>query len=178
MTTVLALPILFNAVVARFESERTDALQVFGWRARAQRPGVARRIVWEPGDGGSVGRLDGARSPGGNPRSLGTLHELFTLYIEAQDPSAAEDELAQYSTARLLFDATHRAIYLAAHGTVALESLDWITGANERRFGASLRAVYSIDAVVPDAPYATAPADTHAEIADSALDVTETVTTA
>lgn len=173
MTTVLALPLLYEAVSARFTAESTNAPCVFGWRASAQAPGYARRVVWEPGEDGDAGTLVGARSPGGNPRSLGTLHERFTLYIEAQDPAAAEDELAQYTAARLLFDAVHRAIYLAAHGTVALESLAWVTEKNVRRYGATLRAVYAIDAMIPDLPMTGAPVDTGAQITTTALDVPE-----
>jgi len=152
--------------------------QVFGWRPPAQRTGQPRRICWVPGKDGDVGKLAPARNPGRNPRPLATLLELFTVYIEAQDPSAPEDELAQYQVARELFDAWLRAVHLAARGTYTVESLAWVDEKKERRFGATLRAVCTVQAMVPDAEFDSAPVDTEADVTTSLLDVDEHTETA
>lgn len=176
MAVVLALPHLYDAVVARFAAEGTSVPNVFGWREPTKRSQTARRIVWVPGDDktGELGELGAAKFPGRDPRPLATLDELFTVYLSAQDPTAPETERAQYQIARELFDAWWRAVHLAAHGTVVLRKSSWVIERKERRFGATIRALCSIQAMVPDAVADFAPLETGAEIATSELDVTET----
>lgn len=180
MAIILALPALVDAVTARFEAE-LDAppAQSFGWREPARQP-RSHRIVWVPGDdeGDALGEVSAAKYPGRNPRPLATVHELATVYLEAVDTSARENERAQYVAARLLFDAWLRAVYLAAHGTYRIESVRWVTGAKERRYGAAIRVLLSIEAMVPDEAHELVPADAHAEIDVEELDVSETMTTA
>jgi hypothetical protein len=177
----LALPKLYADVMARFATDAaaedppgTAPSQAFGWREPAKRSG-SMRVVWVPGDDstGEIGEMGPARNPGRNPRSLGTLAELFTVYLEAVDLTAPENELAQYKVARHLFDAWFRALYLAAHGTVALRSVAWVTDKTLRRYGATIRVVGTIESVVADAPLETAPVDVHAEIEVNELDVSE-----
>lgn len=186
MTVVLALETLYDAVRARMDADTlaldptaTPVPQPFGWREPPKRTGTMR-IVWVPGDdeSGDIGELGPARNPGRNPRSLGTLRELFTVYIEAADQAAPENERKQYTATRLLFDAWLRAVHLAAHGTFAIESASWVNDKATRRYGATLRVLATIEAMVPDAPLEIAPVDTRASIAVSELDVTETVRTA
>lgn len=179
----LAVTHLFDEVVARMDADAAaqdppvaPVPQVFGWREPARQP-HAPRIVWVPGDdeSGDVGELGPARNPGGNPRSLGTLHELVTVYIEAVDPSAHENEIAQYVAARLLLDAWLRAVYLTAHGAYSIERTQWVNTRKERRYGATLRVLLSVEAVIPDEPAVLAPTDTRALIDVEELDVTETM---
>jgi hypothetical protein len=189
MAVVLALPRLYDAVVARFAADAAaleqdppavPPAQPFGWRAPAQQPRGAR-IVWVPGDdsSGDLGELGPAKQPGRDPaRPLATLGELFTVYLEAHDGSAPENERAQYQATRELFDAWWRAVYLAAHGTVTVEDARWMTARKERRFGATLRVLASVEAMVPDAPYAYAPLDTRAVIDVEELDHAEQMQTA
>lgn len=173
MADVLALEHLFDAVVARFTAEGTVAVNAFGWRVPAQHP-VGARIAWVPGDpAGNVGVVLPARNPGRNPRPIATLSELFTVEISAQDPTAPEDERAQYRVVRLLRDAWHRAVHLAVHGTFAIRSETWLIDKKERRHGATLRIICSIEAMVPDEAQETAPVDTSAELDVEELDVTE-----
>lgn len=174
MAVVLALPRLFDAVVDRFADEGTAVTNAFGWREPARRTGEMR-IVWVPGDdqSGALGDVLSARNPGRNPRPLATLGELFTVFVEAVDATAPEDERKQYEAARVLFDAWFRAVYLAARGTVAIRSAAWVTSKKERRYGATLRVVCSVEAMVPDAPAEIAPADARAVIDVEELDVTE-----
>lgn len=177
MAIIFALPRIYDAVVARFAADGTAVPNVFGWRTVAQRPAGVKRIAWVPGDDGELGKLGAARSPGGlgaGARSLGTLHELFTVYIQAQDAAAAESERTQYQATRELFDAWWRAVYLAAHGTVTVESARWVDEKLERRFGACLRIVCTVDAMIPDAVYTVAALETGAQVSTSALDETET----
>ena len=176
--TTLALPYLFDAVAARFAAEGTSVPMVFGWREPAQRPATLPRIAWVPGDDGKVGAIAPARQPGRNPRPLATLVELVTIYVEADDPAALTNERAQYIAARSLFDALYRAVYLAARGIFALVDLRWVDARKELRRGATLRAVFSIEAVLADEPVAVAPAGVRAVIDVVELDVTETIETA
>ncbi len=181
MTVVLALPKLYADVAALMAADAaalippaTSPTQYFGWREPAKRKG-ARRIVWVPGnDAGDLGKLLPAKHPGQNPRPLATLGELFTVYLEGQDPSAPENELAQYQQTRLLFDAWVRAAYLVARGTFEIVSAAWVIDKKERRFGTAIKIVGTVQAMIPDAPLEAAPAETGAAIATSELSVTET----
>lgn len=174
MAIILALPKLFDDVVARFLAESVAVPNVFGWRKPAQRSGTTKRIVWVPGNDGALGELVDAHQPGRNPRPIATLRELFTVLIEAHDPSGAEDERKQYQAARELFDAWYRAVYLAARGNLSVVEAAWVDDKNERRFGAALRVVASIGAMIPDEESDIAPAETAVEVATSLLNVTET----
>jgi hypothetical protein len=176
MAIILALPKLFDDVVARFAAEGTVVPNLFGWRTPPQKLVTSSRICWVPGDdSGALGELLPARHPGGNPRSLATLGELFTVWIVTSDPDAAkrENERAQYQSARELFDAWWRAVYLAAHGTVRVESASWVPEKKERRFGAAILVVGVIEAMVPDEEHDSAPVDTKAVIDVTELNVTE-----
>jgi hypothetical protein len=176
MTDTLALEQLYNDVVARFTAEGTSCTSLFGWRVPAQQV-LGARIAWVPGDpSGNAGQDGPARNPGRNPRPIGTLRELFHVIISSSDLTAPENELRQYKATRLLRDAWHRAVYLAAHGTFAIQSETWIVEKNERRFGAALRIVCVIESMIPDEPATTAPVDTSAVIDVSSLDQTETLT--
>lgn len=149
----LALDHLYDAVTARFTAEfASPPLQVFGWREPAKRAGAMPRIVWVPGDdeSGDLGTWLPARNPGRNPRPLATIGELVTVYFEAVDLTAPEDERAQYRAARLLYDAWLRAVYLAAHGTFVVVAHRWEKERSTRRYGATIRAVLSIQSMVPD----------------------------
>jgi hypothetical protein len=181
MSDTLALESLFDAVSARFVAEAlaqdppaTAPLQVFGWREPSKRAGSMPRIVWVPGDDGSgdLGAFAAARQPGRNPRPLATIRELATVYIEAVDSTAPENERAQYRAARLLYDAWFRAVYLAARGTFEIRSHKWMADTQVRRYGATIRVVLSIEAMVPDEAYDVVGANARAVI-DSILDETE-----
>ncbi len=176
MATKLALEYLYESVVARFTAEGTAATQVFGWREPPKQLAGPPRIVWVPGDpAGSLGEIGGARYPGRNQtspdpdlgRPLATLRELFTCYIHAEDASDPQDELLQFKAARLLYDAWYRAVYLAAHGIFLQRSAAWHGDPNERRRGATIRVVASVESMIPDSPLALAPADTAAHVTPS-----------
>ncbi len=177
---VLALELLYDAVVARFALEGPVCAQPFGWRFVAQHHEGAR-IVWVPGNpAGAVGRIGPARNPGGEPRSLGTLAEQFYVVISAQDATAPENERLQYRATRLLRDYWFRALYLAARGTFTIETEEWLVDKKERRFGTALRVVGTIQAMIPDAgpgepETEDAPAGTGAELDVTELDNTETL---
>jgi len=181
MAEILALELLFDSVVARWAHEagpgETPVPNLFGWREPAQKLTIGTRIVWIPGDpNGDFGAIVPVTQPGRNPRSLATLDELFTVEILAHDPVALENERAQYHVTRLLFDAWWRACYLAMPGRVAIVKNEWITDRKERRFGAGIRAVCSVSAMIPDTPYEQISADDNpAAIVDTHIhDVTET----
>lgn len=158
MAVVLALPKLFDDVVARFTAEETAIVNLFGWREPAKKivnpKGTAAKIAWVPGTpDGKLGVVGPAKYPGRNPRSIATLLENFYVEIQAVDvdPLLRENERAQYQIVRLAYDAWYRAIYLAAHGTVAVVDDYWMkSGQPERRFGAGIRAVCTIESMIPD----------------------------
>lgn len=160
MSDTLALEQLFKDVVQRFEDDETVVPNVFGWRESAHRGGQQNRICWVPGDpSGAAGEVTSARQPGRNPRPIGTLEELFTVYIEGRDivNMDLEHELAQYKAARLIFDAWFRAVYLSAAGRnlVQVKSAAWMVDRTARRHGATLRVVCTVQAMIPDAAYET-----------------------
>lgn len=172
MGVTLALPKLYDDVETLLADEAaasspptTPVPMAFGWRAPAYR-GVSHRIVWVPGDdsNGNLGDLAVAREPGRNPRPLWRLGELFTVYLEAFDAASPEDERAQYQAARELFDTWARAIYRVARGTIAVRNVSWVTDKKVRRFGATLRVLAMVDAMVPDLPSDIAPVDTSATV--------------
>lgn len=177
MTDTLALEALYNAVVTRFAEELPAVEHTFGWREPNRQQGGTSRVVWRPGDeAGGVGEVGPARNPGRNPRPLATLHEAVTLYIQGCDLTAPDNELAQWKATRLLFDAVVRAIYLAAHGTYEIKSVNWAERYNERRFGATIILNLAVESMIPDSAQMPAPVDTSAVIGDSIDDLTETVT--
>lgn len=177
MAEILAVERLYDAVAARFVAEGTGAVNVFGWRTPAQHA-LGNRVAWAPGDPtGNAGATGPAKQPGRNPRSLGTLHELFTVTITGADMTAPDDERAQYKAARLLRDAWFRAVYLAAHGTFAIKSERWLTEQLERRRGAALQIVCELQAMIPDVARTGAPADVAAAIDVELADVRELDTT-
>lgn len=176
MADTWALTKLFDAVVTRFAAESLVVPNAFGWREPAKKAVTGKRIVWYPGDpNGDLGELASARYPGRNPRPLATLLELFTVEITSSDASAPETERTQYLAVRSLFDAWYRAVYLAASGTVKVISSEWVIDKNERRHGACIRVIASIEAMIPDAEITASPADTTADITSVALDVSQHV---
>lgn len=171
MSYVLALTSLYDGVVSRMEAAGYTGEQPFGWREPAKRL-AGRRIVWVPGDDDAVGDVGAPKKPGRNPRPLWTIDELCTVFVEAFDEAAPEDERAQYQAVRELLDAWLRAVYLEAHGTVEIADLRWVTDKNLRRAGAAVRAVLTVQAMVPDAPdpSLTAASTTTASSTDAGID--------
>jgi hypothetical protein len=177
MPTVLALPVLYEAVVARFAAESTVCAQSFGWLEQPRLATVTARITWMPGDfGGNLGPIEAPKQPGRNPRPLATLAELCTVDVFAFDPSAPTVELAQYTATRLLFDAWYRAVYLAARGTFAVQSSEWVRPKSGRPHGACIRAILRLDSMIPDIAHAVAPLDSDIDLVVSLLDRDENLT--
>lgn len=187
MPSELALPWLYRTVSAALAADGTPVQNLFGWRIPAQHP-TGNRIAWVPGDPtGTLGLVTAPRNPGGNPRTLGTLTELFTCIIFGQDPADPENELLQYSIVRYLRDAWYRAVYNAAHGSFQVRAEKWEIAKLERRYGAALSVLCEIQATIPDEPFpATDPPavieipnpDLHpveAELTVSELDVDEVI---
>lgn len=149
MADTWALPALYTAVVARFASDSLDVPQVFGWLEPEKKVVTGPRIVWYPGDPSrAMGEMRPPKWPGRNPRALGSIDELFTVECTSIDTSDSSD-MAQYLAARELFDAWHRAAFLHATSTLTVRSLEWLLPL-ARRAGACIRAVCSIEAMVPD----------------------------
>lgn len=185
MAEVLAIPLIFDAVVARFADEGTNVPMFFGRRDVARQQTSGSRIVWAPGDpSGVMGPVGPAKRPGesaAGPRGLATINEYVSVYITTSDSSDPENDRAQYVAARLLFDAWFRAVYLAAQTVrtnFSLDACSWIRPSAERRHGAGILAVLSVEGRIPDEAHPVAPSDssvvasvTHVE------DLTETVST-
>lgn len=153
MAEQLALDWLYCQVVSRFQEDGNTTPHLFGWREPARRETPGSRIVWIPGDDddGSMGEVTVARYPGRLPaKPLGTLNELFTVRIWGQADDAPEDERAQYLAARFLFDEWYRAAFLAARDTIKVTDTRWDVTFKERRHGACIRALCTIEAMIPD----------------------------
>lgn len=174
---IFALPDLFDGVVTRFAAEGTNVPNLFGWREVPQKIVTGNRIIWVPGDpDGDMGEL----SIGGsvvtsktNPRTLFNLGELFHVYLVANDPAAPEDERAQYTALRTLYDAWLRAVYLKATGRFEIQSSKWLVGRTARRFGNAALITATINAPILDVETPVAPIDTGADVDVHELDVTE-----
>jgi hypothetical protein len=180
MAIVFALPALLQAVVDRFAVEGPWLVapviappapgipipNVFGWKKPEQQMLRGNRVIWVPGDddNGDVGEYLSPRQVGQNPRSLARLGELFTIYIVGEDKTQPENEIAQYNATRALHDAWFRAVHLAAYGTFKLNKPRWFGEAKERRRGATMRLVGTIEAPLPDEIHDFVAADAHAEV--------------
>jgi hypothetical protein len=174
MADTWALPKLFDDVVARFLAEGNTASNSFGWREPPRKLVTGKRITWIPGNiDGDLGEIGSARYPGRNPRPLATLHEYFTVEITAADATSPENERLQYLACRELYDQWYRAVYLAARGTFKIITNEWIIDKKERRYGAAIRVVCSIEAMIPDLELTSAPVDTGADIDVDELDESE-----
>ena len=162
MAVVFALEHLFDKVVQRFAAEGTSIENSFGWKDPPRQSTNPNRIIWTPGDGsGSLGDLGAPRYPGGQPaRPLAMLLESFTALIVGDNPQSPNDDRAQYHQTRLNYDAWLRAVYLAAVGTFTIKSQAWDVTRKEGRMGAAIKVVGTIQAVIPDAPYTFADANT------------------
>jgi hypothetical protein len=181
MAVVFALENLFDLVVQRFADEGTLIANTFGWKEPVRQSTETNRIIWVPGDtSGSLGDIVGPRYPGGLPaRPLAMLNELFTCWIVGANPSDPNSDRAQYNATRLNYDAWMRAVYLAAYGTYLIKSSTWDIARKEGRFGAMIKVVGMVQAVIPDTPLTLAPVDTDAVVTaqiGSTTDPPETIT--
>jgi len=161
MSETLALPLLFDAVAARFALDESPVVFEYGWKEAAkqlnQGPDGAARIVFVPGDEKfKLGKDLPVDKPGRNPRSLGTLEELFTVFIWAVDATATT-ERAQASAARKLYDQWYRAAYLATHtdgdnglGPLTIVDQRWNKEKIESSFGAEIIVTATIQAAILD----------------------------
>lgn len=177
MAVIFPVTRLYDAVRARFLAESVPVAMLFGWRTPFQQLETGNRIVWVPGDpDGALGELLPPKYPGRNPRALANLGELFYVEISAADVADPENERAQYQATRELFDTWLRAVQLAAHGTYRVVSAKWLTEKNDRRHGAAIRAVVSIQSVVFDQVFEGVEANAgHAALNVAELEVTESL---
>lgn len=155
MPEVLALPLLHDAVEARFADEGATCAFLFGWREPATQV-RGPRIVVVPGDdvaGTFASGIGAPKKPGQNPRGLANIPELFHVIVSTADLADAENERVQYTACRLLLDGWIRAAVLYAGPRLRYVSGSWLTDRSTRRYGASLVTVWSIDAVVPDVTF-------------------------
>lgn len=175
---MFAAEVLFDRVVERFEAEGNETVQLFGWRKPAKHKVTTSRIVWVPGDHGNAGAHRPARDPGGNPRSVGVLEELFTIEIASVDSSDLRDERLQYRAVRELHDAWFVAMHQAAYGTFRVVSSEWTNDRTEIVHGAEMVVVVAIDTPIFDRCALTVPVDVRAEINVQLNGVEATVQTA
>lgn len=175
MAIILALEKLHTDVIAAFTADKRNVPQPFGWQEAAKQVLLPERIVWVPGDdsSGDLGKVAPPKYPGGNPRPLGTLEELFTCRISAHDPSNAANEALQYRATRLLFDEWFRAVRRAAPGQFEIMKAAWIIEKNQHRYGAAIRVLGAIQSMIPDYTLTPIPVDSHATVTLVELDRTE-----
>jgi hypothetical protein len=177
---VFALEQLYSQVSSQFAIElgpdSKPVPNLFGWRTSRQQLVNGQRIVWYPGDpSGALGDIANAKYPGRiDPgRPLATLAELFTVELSSVDASDNENEAHQYHNVRLLYDAWYRICYKYAHGTFKVKSSSWINTKLERRFGAAIRAICTVEAMIPDVPFVGILTNTSGDFNVYELDVVE-----
>lgn len=183
MAVVLALPKLFDDLVARIAAEVVPPAVatpcVWGKRQVAKQDPGPPRIVIVPGDDddGDLGELGPPKQPGRVPRAIANLDELFSVYLEAADRTSdavLDTERAQYQVCRELFDSFYRHAHASAPGRFRLLEARWAVEKVQRPYGATVRLLCSIEAPVFDAIPGTAPKDAKADVATSVYAVTET----
>lgn len=178
-----ALEALYREVGALFDSEGTvvsdgiedkEITQSFGWREPAKLMESAPHIVWVPGDpNGGAGTIVSPRQPGQTPaRSLNDFDELFYVEFHGINRAEFENEKAQYNAAMTLFHLWWRAVYIARCARVAFVSASWLNERKERRAGATLRAICSVQCPILDTAFSPV-VDGVAAISVEMLDVTD-----
>lgn len=177
MADTLALEYFYNRALTRLAVFRPTLADVtrFGWREPTKQLAATNRITWVPGTPtGKAGNVGPVKYPGRNPRSLGTLDELFTVYIVGFDATAPHNEMAQWRATRFLYDSWFASLQWAAQGQYAVISQDWELSKNEYRAGATLVVVAAVQSMIPDLVRTPAPVDVHGHIATTELGITET----
>jgi len=172
MAVKTAFSTLVGLANADMAARVTDLEAVFGWREVPRQQTKPRRVVWVPGDKtGKAGKLLGAtKAPIATvtrtgqatvARNLADLDELFTVYVQAYDPTDPANEAKQYNETRMLFDALIAAIYRVSHGAhavgvVHVDDPIWSVNQNEQKHGGRLTVVGHVRSPIPDDPINTA----------------------
>lgn len=174
MSDELAIPLLYDAVAARFASEDTPCSLHFGWR-EPPRQVTGPRIVMVPGDpNGAAGEVGMAKHPGRNPRPLANFAELFHIVVSgAGDATDPTNERAAYIATRLLFDAWYRAAWKFAGNRMTPVSAEWLIERSTARFATTLVAVFAMDASINDLSLTTVDFAVRGLATVSLLDVDE-----
>jgi hypothetical protein len=158
MTDQVAGAYIFEQVSALFaaRADRADTLFKFGWKEPDKKiEGMVRsKITFVPGDtGGKLGKLGMAKYPGESgtkARPLGSLGELFTIYVFAFDRASPESEIAQYNACRLLWDDLYAAMWRVYHGHFSIDDLVYSHKTLERKSGCEIRALLNVIVPLPD----------------------------
>lgn len=179
MAEVLAIPLLYDAVEARFTADATPCALAFGRKARTEQV-TGPRIVMAYGDpAGVAGEIGPAKQVGRNPRPLGTFAEIFHVIVSgagsATDPT---NERAAYTATRLLFDAWYRAAFLYAGPQLVFVGAQWLIDRVTARFATSFIATFSLEAMIPDAALGLVDFTARGLLTSTMLDHDETVETA
>jgi hypothetical protein len=168
MAAELAIDLMFEDLVSNLAADGNTARVLFGQRAltatRSAPVEAQARVVVVPGDEkGALGEYGPATKPrlgigASTPRTLGTLKEVFRVYVWAQDRSVADGhpdyERAQYRAARFLHDQVYRAIFNGRVGTVQAQMTkpQLVQGAVERKAGCELVFWVVLTVKIPDDP--------------------------
>lgn len=146
---------LYDAMVANLTEYQVTAKVVFGRREPPkqlnQGTGRANRVVFEPGDpNGKAGTPEPVRHPGWNPRPVGRIAEIATIYCWGYDRDHPGDESAHYAVARALYGQTYRALRNAAVGNLVFGPPEWIVDKTERFFGYECRFTVTFGTAILD----------------------------
>jgi hypothetical protein len=155
MAVIFAMNNLYRNVRADLAVRDPGVQIVFGWkqpnRQNTSTGASFARIDWVPGnEAGDMGEDKPAREINRKPRILADLDEDFHVILRGHDASAPEDEEAQYSIIRLLYDEWRASVYRAAHGTVQVGKPRWVVSKTERRLGASCVVPCIMRSPIPD----------------------------
>lgn len=158
MSSVLAVPLLYEACRTAMTLEGNAARMSFGRRQPAQQvnqgPFGGCRIVWVPGKDTSVGTYAPAHRPGRNPRPLQTLLEYVTVYVWGHDATKPDDEMAHYQACRMLHDDCIRIMWHESHTTVPTRihwyDPTWVYEHLEKVYGYELKFTLEVSCMIPD----------------------------
>lgn len=176
MARTLALEHLYDGVAERLAVVDPSIDVRFGWREPTKQDDDAKRLIFVPGDNAwNVGTLKGAKYPGRVPRPVGTLVELFHVYVVAFDATDLDNERLQYAAARHLYDCLFAAVKRVSGVTAQVVGQRWETGKKEFRRGAAIVVTFTIESMIAEDSSATGTnaAPVGADVTDRLGDTTE-----
>lgn len=146
----------FDRLVVALNERGERVRPEFGESELATHTDHYQKVVLAPGGSNrELGKFFAPDRPGGEPRALARLDELFRIYVAAFDPKADEAKIsaykrAQYRETRRLFDIVF-AILFTSTRAFTVQSCQWVVGSIVAPFGGSLMVVGSARDEITDA---------------------------
>lgn len=160
--TTSALGYIYTALQAALTSSSTAVR--FGRRESGkqinQGVGTCNRVIIDPSDSGTAGKIAPAKHPQRNPKPSGALVASATIYVWAVDVDDPNNELLQYEAVSAFFGRVHGAIVKALHaknvtsralhGWYEMTDVEWVGDVLERVRGAEWSFVLNVQEDILD----------------------------